>query len=122
MTENDLVRAAAETPYLACAPLTSEPFKDAIDTMDCFGDVERILAEGDNPLTWDKPAGDLLRLLEAARDELTADLADVLRAANAGTGEADLTRLARAAVNRRRGRDVARLEPPTAGDTLDPVA
>jgi hypothetical protein len=91
--------AAPKPPHFSCAPLTSEPFKEGIDLLHGFGDVEEMLAEGENPLTYEKPQRDICRLCEAAADELDAELADVLRAANAGASAVDLSCRARLAVN-----------------------
>src|SRR5436190_19640857 len=86
--------------HLPCPPLTSEPFNEALHFLHNFGDVERLLKDGKNPLIWKNPAGDFIRLCDAVRGELAADFAGVLRAANAGAGEGELSGIARLVVDR----------------------
>src|SRR5262249_50675766 len=85
---------------LSYPPLASEPFQNALDLLHRFGNVKRWLKWGKNPLAYSYPVKDFLRLCDAARDELAADVGDVLRAANAGIDEGELSALAGLVVSR----------------------
>jgi hypothetical protein len=90
--------AAGDASHSRPLCLTSEPFRDALGLLHLFGEVEGMLAFGENPLSSQRPTRDLYRLFSAADRELAADLAGVLGAANAGSDGAGLAILARAAV------------------------
>src|SRR5262249_12949510 len=68
-------------------PLTSASFQGALCLLRYRGDVKSRLEQGENPLSDPEARRDLLDLLDAARDELGADLDDVLR--RAARGETD---------------------------------
>jgi hypothetical protein len=85
-------------PNPARSPLTSEGFKEAIDLLH-RGKVQALLANGENPLAMDRSGPHIVRLFSAAHEELHADLADVLRAANAGASAEDLAGLAVEAID-----------------------
>src|SRR5205823_1495695 len=80
--------------------LSSEPVQEQLHYLHVFGDFENLLEIGENPLASHKPTEDLVRVLDATRHELSADLDCVLAAANAGGTLATLSDLARTGIDR----------------------